>query len=289
MRARFFGQFLLSNGTITAPQLLAATEYQERNNPKLGELAVSLGYATPFDIAQVRSLQATQDLLFGDAALRLGVLSDVQVQRIIEAQEHRHVSLGEALVALGYLTREQVEAAAASFLTEEARIEPEVVTIPEDLPLREVAFELFHLTHKLLLRVCNLASKTERLRVLTDLVPLSDRNACVAVSGAMQTAVLLCLPHEIAYDMASSSSATGDAPPTESDADAIVCELASLLCSNLQSVLAERGVRIELGSAEVVGPRVSLPPGRRVAVVPFLTHKGQVLVSLALPSQPILA
>jgi CheY-specific phosphatase CheX len=285
MRARFFGQFLLGNGTITAPQLLAATEYQERNNPRLGEIAVSLGYATPFDVAQIRSLQAKKDLLFGDAALQLGVLTDAQVQRIIEAQEHRHVSLGKALVALGYLSREQVEAAASEFLTEEARIEPEVVTIPDDLPLREVAFELFHLTHKLLLRVCNLTSKTEKLRVLTDLMPLSDRNACVGVSGAFQSGILLCLPHEIAYDMASSES--GDAPPTESDADAIVCELASLLCSNLQSVLAERGMRIELGSAEIVGPRVSLPPGRRVAVVPFLTHKGQVLVSLALPSQPI--
>jgi CheY-specific phosphatase CheX len=281
MRARFFGQYLVGNGRITAPQLLAAVEYQERNNTKLGSQAVALGLATPFEIERIRALQAKADLRFGEAGVRLGVLSDEDVQRVRAAQEGGHVQLGEALVALGYLRVDQVEAAAAEFLTAEARLEPDVVTIPADLPLREVAFELFHLAHKLLLRVCDLASKTERVHVMHGVLPLSDCNARVAVTGAFDTSVLFGLPHEIAFELASRFS--GELEPADEDVDAIVCELANLLCGNLQSVLAEQGFRVEISAAQLLAARVSVPPGGRVALVPFVTHRGQVLVGLSLP------
>ena len=155
------------------------------------------------------------------------------------------------------------------------------MTLPDDLPLRELAFELFHLAHKLLLRVCDLTSKTERLRMVQDILPLSDRNAAVVLSGAFQTSVMLSLPHAVAFDVARRFS--GEVDPYEEDVDGIVCDLANLLCDNLQSVMAERGVRMQREDARLLGSRLSLPPGRRVALVPFVTHRGQVLVSFALP------
>ena len=281
MRARFFGQYLLANGLLTAPQLLAAVEYQERNNSRLGDCALGLGLVTPFEIERIRALQAREDLRFGEAALKLGLLSDARLSEVLAKQEGAHVPLGEACVALGYLTQAQIERSAAEFLTAEAKIEPEVVTIPSDLPLRELAFELFHLAHKLLLRVCDLTSKTERLRIVTDLLPLSDRNACLSISGAVDTTLLLSLPHAVASEVARRFS--GELAPSDEQVDEIVCELANLLSRNLQSVMAERGVRLALEPAEPIGPRISLPPGRRVALVPFVTHRGQVLVSIGLP------
>jgi CheY-specific phosphatase CheX len=282
MRARFFGQHLLAQGLITAPQLLAAVEYQERYDTRLGSCAVGMGLVTPFEVEQIRALQAREDLRFGEAAVKLGVLTDAQLQRVLETQQGAHVPLGDAVVALGYLTAAQVESAAAQFLAAEARLEPEVVTIPDDLPLRDLAFELFHLAHKLLLRVCDLTSKTERLRIVEDVLPLSDRNAAVAISGEAETAVMLCLPDAVAVDVAKRYS--GELAPPERDVDHIVLELANLLCGNLQSVMAERGVRLKLAEPELLGSRISLPPGKRAALVPFLTHRGQVLVSMSLPS-----
>ncbi len=281
MRARFFGQYLVANGRITAPQLLAALEYQEGNNNKLGSCAVAMGLATPFDVERIRSLQAREDLRFGEAGVRLGVLSDEQVRRVRAAQQDGHVQLGEALCALGYLRADQVEAAAAEFLAAEARLEPDVVTIPDQLPLREVAFELFHLAHKLLLRVCDLTSKTERLRVLEDVLPLSDRNARVTMRGELETSLLLGVPEPVARELAARFS--GEPGPADAEVDGIVCELANLLCGNLQSVLAERGFRTEIAEARTLGARVSVPPGARIALVPFLTHRGQVLVGMSLP------
>ncbi|MFI5306458.1 MAG: hypothetical protein ACHQ53_03835 [Polyangiales bacterium] len=281
VRARFFGQYLVANGKVTAPQLLAAVELQDRNNAKLGDCAVSLGLATPFEVERILALQAKEDLRFGEAAVKLGVLDDDQVRRVRATQADGHVQLGEALVTLGYLKPAEVEAAAAQFLTAEARLEPDVVTIPDALPLREIAFELFHLAHKLLLRVCELANKTERLHVMQDVLPLSDHNARLAISGDVRSSVLLGLPHEIAFELARRFS--GELPPDEHQVDEIVLDLVSLLCANLQSVLAEQGYRVELGTAELLGTRMSMPPGARVAIVPFVTHRGQVLVGLSLP------
>jgi CheY-specific phosphatase CheX len=283
MKARFFGQYLVANGRVTAPQLLAAVEHQERNNTKLGSCVIALGLATPFEVEQIRALQAKEDLRFGEAAEKLGLLDAGDVRRARAAQADAHVQLGEAFVALGYLSHEQVEAAAAEFLTREAQLEPEVVVMPDDLPLRDLAVELFRLAHKLLLRVCDLPSKTDRLRVLRDVFPLSDRNARVPISGAVTSAVLLCLPHTIASDIA--SRYCGELTPTDEALDQTVCGLANLLCDNLRSVLAEQGLRAELGAAEMIGPRISMPPGGGLALVPFITHRGQVLVGLALGSE----
>jgi hypothetical protein len=291
MKPRFFGQYLLANGLINAPQLLAAVEYQERNNPRLGELALSMGLATQFEVDQIQALQATHDLKFGEAAQQLGILKNADVAHVLAAQQDRHLLLGQALASLGFMTPTEVEAAAAEFLTGEAMREPESATIPEGLPLRRVAFELFHLAHKLLLRVCELPSKTEPLRIVTDVVPLSDHNVLVALRGTLDpnapqitdTGVLLCVPQQVAVDLATRFS--GEIAPTDSAVNDVVCELAGILCNNLRSVLAEQSARIELGEPEAIPTRLSLPPGRRMAVVPFVTHQGLVMVSLALPRE----
>ena len=290
MKPRFFGQYLLANGLITSPQLLAAVEYQERHNPRLGELAVELGLVTKFEVERIHALQAKHDLRFGDAASELELLKAADIERIVAAQQNRHVPLGQALAALGFLAPDQIERAAAEYMTEEARLEPEVMTIPEDLPLRRVAFELFHLAGRMLTRVCELQAKPEKLRVVTDIVALSDRNVIVTLRGELSAdlgggtidgAVLVCLPNSIAVDVASRFS--GEDAPTDEQIASVVCELANILCGNLKSVLAEQGARIEVGEPEILPPRVSLPPGRRMALVPFVTHQGLALVSLALP------
>ena len=281
MTARFFGQYLIASGLVTAPQLLAALEYQERNNAKVGDCVVTLGLGTRFEVEQVRAVQATEDLRFGDAAQKLGLLTPEQVERAVSVRESAHVRLGAALVTLGYLKAAEVERAAAAFLAAEADLEPEIVAVPTDLPLRGAVTALFHVADKLLLRVCDLTSKAERLRVMRDVLPLSDRNARVALSGAIDSAVLLCVPHAIAVDLAGRFS--GELPPDEASVDGIVCELATILCTNLQSVLAEQGTRVQLAAPESIPARVSMPAGASVALVPFVTQRGQVLVGLTLP------
>ena len=282
MIPRFFGQYLLGQGLITAPQLLAAVEYQNRRNARLGEVAVERGLATPFEVEQIRALQAKEDRLFGEAAIRLHILTAEQVYEMLVAQKDAHLELGQALVDQGFLTQEQVDQAAAQSINEENKLEPEIFTLPEGLPHQEPLTELFYLAHKMLLRVCNLVSKPDLVRLADDFVPLSDCNVRVPLKGAVQGAMLLGVPHAIATESAQAFS--GEEPPDASAEDAIVHELATILSENLSSALAERGRRLTLGKPEAVEQRMTVPPGTRVALVPFVTHQGQVLVGMSVPA-----
>lgn len=278
MKTRFLGQYLLAKELITAPQLLAAVEYQERRNTRLGEYAVKLGLATSFEVDQIRSLQTQEDRLFGEAAIKLEILTDDQVQQILAAQKDNHVRLGEALSQLGYLGTTELEEALAAFLSEEDRIEPEVVTIPEDLPHQELLFELFYLGHKLLLRAWDMPNKTDRIKIDGDAAALSDRNAIVTLTGSTNLQVVVGVPHSVAEQAA--RRFTGEEPPSEEAINNIVREFTNVLCGNLRSVLAERGLRINASEAKSIDARLSLPPGKRAALVPFLTHLGQVLIGV---------
>lgn len=287
VRPRFFGQYLLSKGLLTAPQLMAAVEYQEQRNTRVGDKAVSQGLLTPFDVERVRALQVHENLFFGEAAIRLGVLSAGQVRDLLTTQKDAHVHLGDALANLGYLDRATTDRALGEYLAEEDRIEPEVVTVPEDLPGKDIAFELFHLAHRLLLRVWNLDNKTDRLRVETGMVALSDRNARITISGAVETVVFVCAPHEVARMAASPQYA--EVEPTEEDMNRAVREFCRILCENLASVLAEQGLRVTVGEPLMLMSRASTPPGIKASVVAYLTHRGQVFVGMthvAPPDEP---
>lgn len=278
MKTRFFGQYLLARGLITPPQLLAAIEYQQGTNSRLGEHAVALGMVTPFEADQINAFQAKHDSLFGEAAVEMGLMSGEQVDVLVASQESRHLHLGQALLSLGYLERSALDQALSAFLSREAELEPEVVTIPEELPNRDVAFELFYLTHKLLLRVWGLDNKTDRLRMEAGTFTLSDRNARVFCAGALQSEIIVGVPHAVAEQAARRFA--GEDGPLDGDVNGIVRQFANIVAENLVSVLAERGRRVTVEPAHLVDSRSTLPPEQAMAVVPYLTHLGQVLVGL---------
>jgi CheY-specific phosphatase CheX len=190
------------------------------------------------------------------------------------------VRLGDALVELDYLDKIQVDHALAEFFDAEDRIEPEVVTIPPDMPGQEIAFELFYLAHKLLLRACDLVSKTEALRIHEGPVSLSERNVRIDVSGAYLGYVVLCVPEEIAE--ATAARFCGEQEPAEDDIRNVVVELGRLLTANLRSIFAERGQRLVVADPVAIPDQLSLAAGEKLAMVPFLTHQGQVLIGMRL-------
>ncbi|MGD8858885.1 MAG: hypothetical protein PVI30_02670 [Myxococcales bacterium] len=278
--ARFFGQYLLGEGLITAPQLLAAAEYQSRNNAKLGEHAVATGIATPFEVERILSVQARDDRYFGEAAIALSILSASQVTELLATQQDAHLQLGEALVDLGYLDAAQVEQAASAFLGAEDDRDIDTVRLPAEVSDNPVLPELLYLARKMLLRVCNVVGKPEDGRVVQDVVPLSDRNVRVALTGEYDGSLVLGIPRELA--VATAGRFTGEREPQEAELDAIAEELGHILSGNLCSVMAERLRRLQSGAPQLLPERISTPPGQRVMVVPFVTPLGQVLVCLTL-------
>ncbi len=278
MGKRFFGQYLLSKGLITAPRLLAAVEYQEKYNSRLGDLAVALGMVTPFEAQQINAKQVREDRLFGQAAVELGLLSDQQVRDVLATQRDSHVLLGQAVATLGYLDRSAVDSALADFL-EAIRLEPECAVLPEEVRDGELACALFDLAQKLLLRAWDVTSKPGLARIERMRLTLSDHNARVELSGTLAATVMVGVPNEVAVKAAKRFS--GEDEPDDRDREEAVQEFAKVLCDNLASTLAERGHRVQVEAAATQVSRATLPPEMKVVVVPYLTHLGQVLIGLS--------
>ncbi len=279
MRKRFFGQYLLSRGLITAPQLLAAVEYQDKYNSRLGDLGVALGLVTPFEAEQINALQLGDDLRFGEAAVKLGLLTPEQVGEMLATQRDSHVLLGQAIATLHYMDRATLDTSLAEFLAEASQ-DAQGIVIPETIRDQELATVVFDLGHKLLLRAWELPNKPDNVRIEELRLTLSDRNARIDLGGGASGAIMVGVPDAAARKAAKRSA--GEAEPSDVSIDAVVLDFASVLCENVASTLAERGRKVQIGFATLLGARATLPPEVRVAVVPYQTHLGQVLIGMSI-------
>jgi CheY-specific phosphatase CheX len=278
MRPRFFGQYLLSRGVITAPQLLAAVEYQNKHRSKLGQVATALGLVTPFDAERIHALQFEQDLLFGEAAIRLGLLSAEQLDHVLTTQQDSQVLLGQALEQLGYLDAHSRDAALVDYAIALRNSEPVFITIPTDLPERDTVFMLLALAPKLLMRAWGVQCKTDKLRVVDGPAVLSDVNAVVQLSGALSARLIVAAPYAVTEKLIAAADPSSSLD--QQDANGLVCELANVLAAHVISLLAEQSRRVFGAKATVIESRISLAPGACLALASYLTHSGQIHVGL---------
>jgi hypothetical protein len=279
MRKGFFGQYLVSQGYITPPQLLAAVEYQTKYNTRLGELAVALGMLTPFESEQVNAAQLWSDQLFGETAVRCGLLTERQVDEALETQRNARVLLGQALETLGYLTRPALDTAHANFLREEDQ-STHLFALPSELQDVGWVGAVFDRAGKLLRRAWDLPNKPGRVRIGTTRLVMSDRNARAQLLGRVQRELLIGLPNDVARKAAridSGGDRFGDAVE-----DHAVQDFARILAEGSVALLMEGGDSAYLARVTSADGRVSLPPEERVVMVSFLTHLGQVLVGVTL-------
>ncbi|MBK6404951.1 MAG: hypothetical protein IPF66_07870 [Holophagales bacterium] len=102
------GEFLMEKGLLTAEQVGAVLEAQNRTNVWFGTLALVLDYLDFDQIAEVVAEQRRAGGRFGEAAVRLGLLVPVQVERIVALQEKKHVRFGEVAVAMQQIRRKDL-------------------------------------------------------------------------------------------------------------------------------------------------------------------------------------
>ncbi|MBT6492190.1 MAG: chemotaxis protein CheX, partial [Deltaproteobacteria bacterium] len=76
MSVKFFGQYLLLEGAVSAEQLRSALELMEREHRMLGELAVEAGILSAEDAGTINREQLNRDLPFGMLAVEKGMLTD---------------------------------------------------------------------------------------------------------------------------------------------------------------------------------------------------------------------
>jgi hypothetical protein len=281
MRRRFFGQYLVAQGYITPPQLLAAVEYQSKYNTRLGELAVALGMITPFESEQINAAQLSRDRLFGETALDCGLMTARQLSDVLETQRNARVLLGQAIETLGYLQRRTIDSAHDAYLEEETEAARKFA-LPSELQDASHAWlaAVFDRAAKLMLRAWDLPSKPGRVRIEARRLTLSDRNARAELRGRVRRELLIGVPDDVACKAGRRYG--GAAHFADALEDHAVQDFARILAEATAELLTARGDPTYLAGVKLESVRATLPPADRVVMVSFLTHLGQVLVGLTI-------
>ena len=83
MAARFFGQYLIEAGAISAAQLREALDLIESDYEKIGELAVKHGYLEKEDVNRLHREQRYIDSPLGQLAIERGLMTEVQLDKLL--------------------------------------------------------------------------------------------------------------------------------------------------------------------------------------------------------------
>jgi hypothetical protein len=192
--------------------------------------------------------------------------------------------LGEALVSLGYVTKEQIDEALAAFLKEEEEYLHDLMKVPDEVPVRDLAERLFRLTHTLLFRAWGLRNKPGELLAESEAVLLSDRNAQVDLTGDVNVRLLFAITHAVAEEPPPASTEEGEeeeeaaaaAERPRHNPDERVLTLADMVCRNLVGALQEENRSVEMSAPREVAFRVPLEGGAKALVMPYYTNLGQI-------------
>jgi hypothetical protein len=113
---RPFGRFLRGRGRITLQQLIDAVEWQRRQRPKVGAIAVERRLLSHAEVVEVLRLREPREP-FLRTAVRLGLLTPEQARWVLANQLLSHRRIGEYFVERGLLTARELE----EFLREHGR------------------------------------------------------------------------------------------------------------------------------------------------------------------------
>lgn len=279
MAVRFFGQYLLEAGVITAQQLLEALAVQRRMNVRFGQVAVAAGLLKEDQIMTILRLQRSKGLRVGEAAVALGFMTEVQVERVLRAQRNHHLMLGEALLESGALTREELDRHVLAFRAEQAQFKPDV-HFPDELDPTGLAAVAIDLTIKFLLRVGGIEAKIEDSgKGIPSAGPARVLWVSLRFLGDSRGEVFLMAERTLAAALATAMLGR----PVDDEASMVdsLKEFLNVVGGNLASMAARKGGRnLELTTPEAKPP--VLAPGAHSMTARLISTEGAMSVSLVL-------
>jgi len=205
MNAKFFGQYLLEKGKITAQQLVDAVESQKSVHTPLGALAIEKEILAAGQVQKIHDEQRRTDRRFGELAVSMGFITHPQLIELIEVQASRKVLLGEVLVSKGFVDLEELEKELRTYQQEQERISAEVSAFFNQVLHRDIVENFTDLTMKMFTRFVNQTMKIELCEMGKDKVKLYDWTVAQKIQGdGVEFTSLLCVPTDFLLQMASS-------------------------------------------------------------------------------------
>lgn len=135
-----FGLYLVRRGYVAPRDLVAAFEKQQRELPRLGQLAIEEGMLTAREVFEVMHHQTPlAEERFGERAVELGLLTRREVAELLMVQSDRCRPVAEVLVERGVLSPEEERQAREAYHAELERgaarfYQPGPTDVGEGLP-----------------------------------------------------------------------------------------------------------------------------------------------------------
>jgi hypothetical protein len=245
MGVKFFGQYLIERGEVSAEQVRSALDLMNTENRSIGELAVEGRLITKADADKVNGEQRHRNMPFGELAAAMGFLSEEQVDNLVQLQWRTRLRVGQALVRLGHIGNVRLEELLISYEEDQAPHRIENLALPEGLEGNALAPYVLELFTDLLMRVARVATRVGSGEQITAAPDLPIRVA-VAVSGA--PGLLICLAGDDEFSRNVAAKASG-LDPEGLDQEMLldgVGEFLNVLAGNAMAMAERNGIATEL-------------------------------------------
>ena len=246
MGVKFFGQYLIESGEVTAEQVRAALDLMDAENRSIGELAVEGRLLTKADADKVNAEQRHRDMPFGELAAEMGLLDEEQIDNLVQLQWRTRLRIGQALVRLGQLEKDRLEELLVSYEEEQAPHRIENRALPAGLESNALAPYVLDLFTNLLMRVARIAT---RVGIGEPIVEAPDFPIQVAVSVTGESGLQLCLVGDEDFSRQLAAKASG-LDPESLDTEMLldgVGEFLNVLAGNAMALAERNGIATELG------------------------------------------
>jgi len=284
MSIKFFGQFLIERGVITAEQLLQAVKLQEEKNLRFGDYARAKGYLSDGDLIRLQDEQRQTDMKIGELALSLGMLSQGQVDEILTMQENDHIFLGEALKRGGFISQEKLQAELDLFRQDQKDYVAEVINVPKGVRDAELVKAAVDITRKMFKRIARIEAKVGLGEAFNGEPRRNFATVKIGFTGSSKCDYIFSASREAAVALA--SGFTGEDVSGESDAMITdgVKEFCNISCGSVMARMAKKGKKVSItppALATARGESYDLIGGRTAVRYLFITPMGEVSLILA--------
>jgi CheY-specific phosphatase CheX len=282
MAVKFFGQFLVEQGLVTNEALLNAIDLQDKNNLKLGEMAMSMGLVTPADIKRAHNAQMSIDMRLGDLLVEMGLLTLDQVSDVATRQKNTHLYIGEALVQIGALTNDGLQKHLDAFKADQAQYVSNGIELPITSPNSNIWEMTADLTYKMITRVLGLRFRPGKCALATT-VPPNFMLAAMDLSGDVEARYLISVSEGLQKSIAKAilSESSVDHEPTEVLEDTVM-EFVNVVCGNVAAKASQMGVIMNINPPVTINGGLTVPAGYTALNFPIHIEDGDTMEMILL-------
>lgn len=245
MGVKYFGQFLIDDGLLTADELADALE--EVDGPTLGRLAVAKGMLMPEELDDLLSSSWSRQPKVGKIAVKQGILAASQVKQLSDTLKNNVDFLAQHLVKKKLVPEADMARARAAFATDQQAWTLRPQEVPPALAGKAHAVALAGVSLQMLPTMTGLELVARPSAPFQGAPPLRAFNVEIELKGDESGRYVLCLDKPVARAAAVLMMGDELREPTAEELHDATGEVANSIVGVAVSLLARHGHNFRIG------------------------------------------